>query len=496
MLFSSLSFIFGFLPAFMVVYLLVPERYRNIVLLMGSLVFYALGEPCYVVILILSLIINYFIYTKQCGCGTNIRNIKSKVNNTTSKTREKYIYKEIAAMNHKRTVWFVLSVIVDTAVLFIFKYWDFFADNINCLTGNNSVSRLSIALPLGISFYTFQIISFQIDCFRREQDEKVDFVKFATYVCMFPQLIAGPIVKYEEVGDKLEKRKITADNIEMGLRLFAVGLAVKVLLANQIGTLWNSILEAGADSLSTPSAWLGAAAYSFQIYFDFWGYSLMAMGLGEMLGFDIPVNFMNPYAARSISEYWRRWHITLGRWFREYIYIPMGGSRKGFGRTVFNTFIVWTLTGLWHGANWSFVIWGLIFFVLISFEKIKVGGITIAKRLEGSKIIGHLAVIIIIPVTWVVFAQTDMGAIRSYLLSMAGIHGTQQLTPISQVYRQLTQYAGLLSVCVIFATPYPMMLYKKYCRKWYMGFATLGFFWFAVYEIWMGSNNPFLYFRF
>lgn len=496
MLFSSLSFIFGFLPVFMAVYLLVPEKYRNIVLLMGSILFYALGEPCYVVLLMASLAVNYLFYSEQQKCSVQINELMRRRGRRPSSTRKKYIMRGIRSFRRRRTAWFAFSVVIDTAVLFVFKYWDFFAHNINLLGTPFSMPVLSLSLPLGISFYTFQIISFQADCHRNEEAEKVDFVSFATYVCMFPQLIAGPIVKYDEVRNELKKHKITADNIETGLRLFAVGLALKVLLANQIGTLWNTLLEAGTDSLSTASAWLGAAAYSFQIYFDFWGYSLMAMGLGRMLGFDIPVNFMNPYAAKSISEYWRRWHITLGRWFREYIYIPMGGSREGFGRTVFNTFVVWALTGFWHGANWNFIIWGLTFFVLISFEKIKAGGMTIAKRLEGSRVMGHIAVIIIIPVTWVIFAQTDLNGLSGYLLSMIGIHGAAQLTPSGQLYRLMSQYAWLLAVCTFFATPYPMKFYQKYSRKWYMGVLTLLLFWFAVYEIWKGSNNPFLYFRF
>ena len=496
MLFSSLSFIFGFLPAFLAVYFLTPVKYRNIVLLMGSLVFYGIGEPFYILLLIFSLILNYLLYTAQHSCRTSIREMEERMQRSTSDTRKKYIMRSIASSSKIRTFLFVISIVVDTAILIIFKYWDFFAGNIDLLFQRDVIQKMGLALPLGISFYTFQIISFQIDNYRDPDDEKISFLNFASYVSMFPQLIAGPIVKYSEVGKELKERTISWENIEKGFRLFAFGLALKVLLANQMGSLWNQVLEAGTDSLSAASAWLGAAAYSFQIYFDFWGYSVMAVGLGEMLGFKIPANFNDPYSSKSISDYWRRWHITLGRWFKEYIYIPMGGNRKGFAATVFNTFLVWALTGFWHGADWNFIIWGLVFFVLISLEKIKIGGRTIASRLESTKVLGHLIVIAVIPVTWVIFAQTDLGSMCAYLQNMIGIHYSERITPFAQVLRNLRQYAPLLAICTFFATPYPTRLYKKIETKWYTGIVLLVLFWFSVYEIWRGSSNPFLYFRF
>lgn len=496
MLFSSLSFIFGFLPAFLAVYFLTPVKYRNVVLLIGSLVFYGIGEPFYIILLIMSLMINYLMYLLQYSCAKNVGEMEEKMKRISSETRKKYISRSIASSEKTRTFFFVISIVIDVAVLLIFKYWDFFAGNIDLLFGREMIKKIGLALPLGISFYTFQIISFQIDEYRSKEYDKISFIDFASYVSMFPQLIAGPIVKYSEVGKELKERKITRDNIEKGFRLFAAGLALKVLLANQMGTLWNTTLEAGADCLSAASAWLGAAAYSFQIYFDFWGYSVMAMGLGEMLGFKIPVNFNDPYSSRSISDYWRRWHITLGRWFKEYIYIPMGGNRKGFAFTVFNTFVVWALTGFWHGADWNFVIWGLVFFVLISFEKIKIKGNTIASRLESSRVIGHIIALALIPVTWVIFAQTDLTNVLSYLFGMIGIHSSQSITPMAQVIRHLRQYAPLLCICAFFATPYPVKIYRKTEDKWYMGLILLVLFWISVYEIWKGSSNPFLYFRF
>lgn len=450
----------------MIIYLISPAKYRNVVLLLGSLLFYGAGEPFFVLLLILSILFNYL-----------ISGVYYKLPGTEKKSARR------AAL--------LCALLVDFGVLFLFKYWDFAAENINLLTGRQNVPLLSLALPLGISFYTFQMASYQIDCYQRKIKTKPGMVEFAAYVCMFPQLIAGPIVKYEEVAVQLEERKLTAGGLERGLKLFTIGLGCKVLLANQIGTLWNTIMTAGAGNLSVPVAWLGAFAYSFQIYFDFWGYSLMAVGLGRMLGFAIPRNFRNPYAAKSISEFWRRWHITLGRWFREYVYIPMGGNRKGRLRTVINLCVVWSLTGLWHGANWNFVIWGLVFFVLLSLEKCGLG-----KWLEKTKVVGHLYVIALIPVTWIIFAITDRGQLFSYLQNMVGIHSQNAIAGLPQLRRYLQEYWWLLAVCVLCATPLPARWYKKWKNSFVTILLLLAIFWFSVHEILVGANNPFLYFRF
>lgn len=466
MLFCSIEFLFRFLPVFMIIYLISPARYRNVVLLLGSLFFYGAGEPFFVLLLVLSILFNYFI---------------SGV----------YYKPSAAEKGYARRAALLCALLVDFGVLFLFKYWDFAAENINLLMGRQSVPLLSLALPLGISFYTFQMVSYQIDCYQRKIKTKPGMIEFAAYVCMFPQLIAGPIVKYEEVAVQLEERKLTAGGLERGLKLFTIGLGCKVLLANQIGTLWNTIMTAGAGNLSVPVAWLGAFAYSFQIYFDFWGYSLMAVGLGRMLGFAIPRNFRNPYAAKSISEFWRRWHITLGRWFREYVYIPMGGNRKGRLRTVINLCVVWSLTGLWHGANWNFVIWGLVFFVLLSLEKCGLG-----KWLEKTKVVGHLYVIALIPVTWIIFAITDRGQLFSYLQNMIGLHSQNAIAGLPQLRRYLQEYWWLLAVCTFCATPLPARCYKRWKNSFVTILLLLAIFWFSVHEILVGANNPFLYFRF
>ena len=463
MLFSSVTFLFRFLPVFMLIYLLVPERHRNLVLLSGSLIFYGVGEPYYVLLLVFSILINY-------GFGRLIINDKT--------------------IKYKKAV-LILALILDFGLLFVFKYWDFAMDNLNRLMLRESLPLLSLALPLGISFYTFQIVSYLVDCYRGNVKEAPKPIEFAAYVSMFPQLIAGPIVKFGEVSERLKKRKIPAGALENGLKLFSIGLGFKVLLANQIGTLWNTIMTAGAGNLSAAVAWLGAFAYSFQIYFDFWGYSLMARGLGEMLGFRLPKNFYNPYASKSISEFWRRWHITLGRWFKEYLYIPLGGNRKGFVRTVFNLLIVWTLTGLWHGADWNFALWGLAFFVLISIEKTGIG-----KWLEQRKVLGHIYVIALIPITWVIFAITNVQQLGRYLQNMAGIHTSSVMVGSEHLIRYVKEYGVLFIFCILFSTPYPMRLYLSYKNKWYVVLIVAAVFWFSVYEVMVGSNNPFLYFRF
>ena len=473
MLFSGVGFLFRFLPVFMVIYLVVPAKYRNIVLLLGSLVFYGVGEPYFVLLLVFSILINYGLSRYMFW------EPRSPQQNRKKKAAR------------RRKVALGASLIIDFGLLFVFKYWDFAAQTVNHAVGREIAPLLMLTLPLGISFYTFQMVSYQIDCYRGTLEKPVGFISFAAYVSMFPQLIAGPIVRYDEVADKMAGRKIGVRNLENGLKLFTVGLGLKVLLANQIGTLWNTIMSAGAGNLHTAVAWLGAAAYSFQIYFDFWGYSVMAIGLGKMLGFRIPRNFDNPYTARTISEFWRRWHITLGRWFREYVYFPLGGSRKGRIRTVCNLFLVWALTGLWHGADWNFVLWGMLFFIILTLEKNTYG-----RRLESTRVLGHIYTLALITITWVVFAITDMRQLAAYLGNMLGVHSNEILVGTQQLMRYLKEYWALLLACFVFITPFPAKIYHKFRDRWFSVPVLLLIFWFSVHEIMVGSNNPFLYFRF
>ncbi|MDD7403567.1 MAG: MBOAT family protein [bacterium] len=443
----------------MVVYLLTPKKYRNGVLLLGSLLFYGIGEPHFIWILMGSVAINYVL--------------------------------SLRIVRKKSRVALITTLVFDFLILFLFKYWDFGAENINRLVQQEFLPLLHLALPLGISFYTFQMASFQIDCYKGKIEQGFSFVDFATYICMFPQLVAGPIVKYQEIAPELKNRECTIKNVEQGFQLFTVGLGLKVLLANPMGTLWNAIQTAGTVGLSGRVAWLGAFAYSFQIYFDFWGYSVMAAGLGKMIGFRIPANFQNPYISKSMSEFWRRWHITLGRWFKEYVYIPLGGNRRGNKRTIFNLFVVWTLTGLWHGASWNFVLWGFSFFLLLAIEKIFLGSI-----LEKHSLLGHLYVILVIPVTWVVFGITDFKILVQYLSSMFGMNGSNVLVGQEQFIRYLGTYGALLGFCVLFSTPIPMRIYKRFSEHFFMKIILVVVLGFSVYEMLQGSNNPFLYFRF
>ncbi|MCM1539043.1 MAG: MBOAT family protein [bacterium] len=475
MVFSSLMFIFRFLPVFLILYFITPERYRNLTLFGGSLIFYAIGEPMHLILLLLSVYINHHLGLCIARCPRRPR---------------------------KRQFYFVLAMLYNFGMLFVFKYTDFLIENINLLTGFISrhagiaipaIPLLHLALPLGISFYTFQIASYIIDIYRGTQKPERSIVTLGTYLCMFPQLIAGPIVMYPDVSASLKKRHISLEDFEDGLKTFTLGLGSKVLLANRIFLLWNDIQVTGFDGISTPLAWLGAFAYSFQIFFDFYGYSLMAIGLGRMLGFCIPENFRFPYMAASVSEFWRRWHITLGTWFRTYIYIPLGGNRNGLPRTIRNLFFVWALTGLWHGASWNFILWGLLFFVLIALEKLFLG-----KVFTKCRFLGHLYIIVLIPVTWIIFSITDLPSLGVYLTrlfpfvngSSVWVFGTQDY-----VYA-LKDFGPLFALCVLFSTPLPAKLYRKHKKNPLTILTLLGIFWLSIYYLLVSVNNPFLYFRF
>ncbi len=472
MVFSSLSFIFAFLPAFLALYYCVPAKSKNTLLFLGSLLFYSFGEPFYILLIFASTVLNYLF-------GLGIAR-----------------YKRGRA---ERLFLFWIALLYNFGLLLFFKYANFFLENINLLLKVCGIHwqffRLNVSLPLGISFYTFQIVSYIIDVYRDKVKADKSIVSLGAYICMFPQLIAGPIVVYSDISESLKERKISIENIDRGLKTFIIGLGYKVIIANRIGTLWNEVCTIGFESISTPLAWLGAFAYSMQLYFDFWGYSVMAIGLGDMLGFTMPENFRYPYTARSVTEFWRRWHITLGSWFREYVYIPLGGNRKGTLRTIANLFVVWLLVGFWHGAAWNFVLWGLLIFVLLVIEK------TITLRfLNGNNIVAwllsHLYVMLYIPVSWIIFAITDFSELRVYLLKMFPFFSGVQAAPLTDFWRLLEIYAPLLIASVIFSLSSPMKLFEKVRDKALGIILLLAVFWYAVYLLAIGINNPFLYFRF
>lgn len=359
------------------------------VLLVASLIFYAWGEPVYVLIMLFSTVFDY----------TNGRLIE-------------YFQKKNCPGKAKVTL--VIDLIGNLGILGFFKYADFFIGNLNTITGVG-LSLLHIALPIGISFYTFQTMSYTIDVYRKVVPAQRNILDFATYVTLFPQLIAGPIVQYKTVAKDLAKRKVSLEDFSEGAFRFSVGLAKKVLLANQIGSLWDTISQ--LHQMSAATAWLGAIAYSFQIYFDFSGYSDMAIGLGRMFGFHFLENFNFPYMSKTITEFWRRWHISLSSWFREYVYIPLGGNRKGMKRQLFNIMVVWMLTGLWHGANWNFVMWGVYYGILLMIEKL-----FLLKWLDKAPAwIGHIYSMFLVIIGWTIFAQTDMSQLTAYLKTMFGI---------------------------------------------------------------------------
>lgn len=465
MVFSSLTFIFIFLPIFLILYYIAPPQSRNALLFFGSLVFYAIGEPVYLFLMLLSLFVNYFLGRIAAG----------------------------------RRIVLVAALIYNFGVLLYFKYTDFFIENINYALAAGGIDwhfyLLELALPLGISFYTFQIVSYIIDVYRGTVKAERSIINLGAYLCMFPQLIAGPIVVYSNIRDSLEKRDISANNLDNGLKTFIIGLGYKVIIANRIGTLWNEVCTIGFESISTPLAWLGALAYSMQLYFDFCGYSLMAMGLGDMLGFKIPANFQHPYMARSVTDFWRRWHITLGAWFREYVYIPLGGNRKGKLRTVFNLFVVWLLVGFWHGAAWNFILWGLFIFALQIIEKNLTFKWLTAENFF-SWAFSHLYMFLYILVSWTLFAISDFNELGTYLCRMFPFFGVGRVINPYDFAGLLSEYAPLLIMSIVFATHYPERIYRK-IRHTGLGVAlALVVFWCSVYYLSIGMNNPFLYFNF
>ena len=450
MVFSSFEFLFRFLPVFLVIYFICPAKWRNHVLFAGSIVFYVYGEAEHVVLLLMSVLVNYVI--------------------------GRLMYPDAQEGRGKRQAFLLcLALFYDFGMLFFFKY-----------------SGLAGSLPLGISFYTFQISAYVIDVYRGRVPAEKSVVNLGTYLTMFPQLIAGPIVNYEEVSASLKKRTITVRELEQGIRILILGLASKVILADRIGLLWNNIRAVGFESISTPLAWLGAIAYSMELYFDFAGYSMMAIGLGKMLGFTIPVNFRFPYISKSVTEFWRRWHITLGRWFRDYVYIPLGGNRKGKGRTLFNLFVVWSLTALWHGAGYNFLIWGGMLLSLLLLEKL-----FLLRYLERSRILSHLYVIVLVPVTWMAFTITDVGQLGVYLSRMFPFFAAsrQTVNPVDFV-KYMNDYWKLLLLGVLFATPLPAKIYTL-IRKNILGTAVVAaIFALSMYYLAISENNPFLYFNF
>lgn len=461
MLFSGIPFLFYFLPVVLIVYFLVPKTWKNGILLIFSLIFYAWGEPKYVFLMLATIGAFYL-------CGIAISR---------------------SATQKGKRFWLIASVIIGVGFLGIFKYADFFISSVNAVT-EISIPLLRLALPIGISFYTFQCLSYTIDVYRREAEAQTSILNFATYVSLFPQLIAGPIVRYTDINRELEHRSHSWENTALGLRRFLVGLSKKVLLSNQLGEL--TALFRASDEKSVLFYWVYAVAFALQIYFDFSGYSDMAIGLGRVFGFHFRENFNYPYISRSITEFWRRWHISLGGWFRDYVYIPLGGNRVGKSKHIRNILLVWMLTGLWHGAAWNFVLWGLLFAVFLLLEKY----IPMLEKLPTLLRRGYVLTVVLFG--FVLFNATDLSQALSDISGMFGLGGVPLVTGTTLYY--LRSYTVVLLLGFVGATPLVRNTAQHLSRKTVSAILEpvlliLSLLICTAYLV-DGSFNPFLYFRF
>lgn len=454
MVFSSILFIFYFLPLTLLLYYAGPSRLRNLVLLVMSLAFYSWGEPVYISIMLFSTVFDY-------GNGIAIEKCLS------------------SGRKRAARAVLLLSVAGNLGILGFFKYSNFFIEIINA-AGGTDFPLLELSLPIGISFYTFQTMSYTIDVYLGQAGAQKNLVQFGAYVAMFPQLVAGPIVKYKDISGQLADRNVTAERFSYGISRFITGLSKKVLLANNIGMVWEQISGGNLAGLSAAEAWIGAAAFSFQIYFDFSGYSDMAIGLGELFGFHFQENFNHPYRSKSMTEFWRRWHISLGTWFREYVYIPLGGSRKGMKRQLLNLLIVWCLTGLWHGASWNFLVWGLYFGVFLTAEKL-----FLLRRLEALPgWVSHAYCLIFVAVSWVIFAFDSMADVCTYVKSMFGLGSGGWIGEAALYYGET--WGVFFVVCALCS----LGIFKMKRAFLPVLFAA------SICFLAGGTYNPFLYFRF
>lgn len=466
MVFSSIIFMFTFLPIILVTYYLSPRKLRNFILLLGSLVFYAWGEPIYIILMILTIIINYVL-------ALLIKNQKGR----------------------RKKIIFVLTLALNVGMLGFFKYYDFIVRNINSIFSLN-IQYNNLSLPIGISFYTFQTISYIVDVYLNKVEVQKNIISFATYISMFPHLVAGPIVKYTDINGKLEKRKESIDEFGYGVERFIAGLGKKVLLANNIGYLWSVISVLDINNISVATSWIGIAAYTFQIYFDFSGYSDMAIGLGHMFGFTFKENFKYPYISKSVTEFWRRWHISLSTWFKEYVYIPLGGNREGVKKQCRNLMIVWILTGLWHGASYNFIIWGMYYGVILIIEKFIIG--IYIKNLPT--IFRRIYTLVIVMVGWVFFGMNTLYEALNYLKVMFFISGNAIIDDTALYY--LSTNIILFIILIMASTPIPGYIVKKVksynsiiCYTM-IGAVNVLILIIATAYLLSSTYNPFIYFRF
>lgn len=464
MVFSSLVFLFAYLPITLLAYYLVPRQGRNIFLFIVNLIFYGWGEPKLVLLMVFNIFFNYI---------------------------GGWLVDKYRADAKKKKLFLILTCVLDIGILAVFKYTGMITETLNMLPFLN-IPELQISLPIGISFYTFQTMSYVIDVYRDDAPVSKNFINFGTYVALFPQLIAGPIVRYRDVAEQLVNRRETLEMFTRGVKLFMVGLAKKVIIANTMGTLTTNIF-ATTDENGVVGTWVGMIAYTFQIYFDFSGYSDMACGLGNMLGFEFLKNFNYPYIAKSITDFWRRWHISLSTWFKEYVYIPIGGNRKGVKRQILNLLIVWGLTGLWHGAAYNFVLWGLYYGLLLILEKF-----VLKKFLDRlPSFVQHIYTLFIVIIGWGLFYFTDVGQLGEFMVDLFnfgnGICG-------NQAFNLIMSNLPMLIIAAVASTPFAAMLYNRFEHTRFMWIPEtlycMGVLAVSTASLVNQSYNPFLYFRF
>ncbi|MBR6709417.1 MAG: MBOAT family protein [Clostridia bacterium] len=464
MVFSSLLFMFIYLPIVLAIYYLVPCRWRNVWLFAVNLIFYGWGEPVYIVLMLFSIVINYAagILIERCG---------------EQRTKAKRVL--------------IVNIVINLAMLAFFKYYDLFASTLNQIPGLN-IPLLHLTLPIGISFYTFQTMSYPIDVYRGDATVQRSFISFGTFVALFPQLIAGPIVRYKDIADQLAFRANSAEQFSSGVRRFVVGLGKKVLIANNIGLLWDVYKTALPGELTVLGAWLGILAFSLQIYFDFSGYSDMAIGLGRMLGFEFLENFNYPYISKSVTEFWRRWHMSLGTWFRDYVYIPLGGNRCSKHRQFLNILIVWALTGFWHGASWTFLCWGLYYAVFLMIEKA-----FLLKYLKKSAVVATVYALLVAVCGWVLFDLPTLGQAVQYYGAMFGV-GSAGLASAADLFN-LKSYAITFIIAIVSALPLGKHVYDKLPERFRRAVTPVMILCVLVLStayLVDATYNPFLYFRF
>lgn len=459
LVFGSLEFLFRYLPLFLILFFAVPNRYKNFVLFAGSILLYGAATPKYVFLLLGMTVVNDLFG----------KSLEAKEPQAETAALEK--------QKRRRKILLCTAVGCNVLLLLYFKISNAFEE--------------SFALPLGISFYTFKSISYLADVYLSRSKAARSFVDFGAYLCMFPQIVSGPIMRYEDACIGLQCSKHKLKHVEDGLKKLVAGLAAKVLVADRLGILWNDIQTIGFESISTPLAWLGAAAFSLQLYFDFAGYSLIAVGIGEMLGFPVIQNFDQPYCARSVSEFYRRWHMTLGSWFRDYVYIPMGGNRRGTGRTVWNLLVVWALTGFWHGGSLNFILWGLVLGALIVAEKLWIGGF-----LKQHSVLSHCYLLLIIPLTWVIFAIPSLQEIGIYFARLFPVFGIGTAVNPGDFFKEIRLFAPTLAAAVLFCIPAVCNWCEKHKRNTGIVLAQAILFWMVVYQLANAANNPFMYANF